>query len=47
MSALEMKPTRLQIGSQIANLPKKVQVKSPQVISLKDGEFLVKPWQGK
>ncbi len=47
VSALEMKPTRLQIGSQIANLPKKVQVKSPQVISLKDGEFLVKPWQGK
>ncbi len=47
VSALEMKPTRLQIGSQIANLPKKIQVKSPQVISLKDGEFLVKPWQGK
>ncbi len=47
VSALEMKPTRLQIASEIANLPKKVQVKSPQVISLKNGEFLVNPWQGK
>ena len=47
VSALDMKPARLQIADQIANLPKKVQVKSPQVIGLKDGEFLVKPWQGK
>jgi len=45
--ALDVKPTRLQIASEIANLPKGMQVKGPQEVSLKDGEFRVKSWQGK
>ena len=45
VSALEMKPTRMQIASEIGNLPKAG--KGPQKIILKDGKFLAKSWQGK
>ena len=45
VSALEMKPTRLQIASEIGNLPK--MGKGPQKIILKDGKFLAQGWQEK
>lgn len=45
VSALEMKPTRVQIASEIGNLPKAG--KGPQKIILKNGKFLAKEWQGK
>lgn len=45
VSALEMKPTRLQIASEIGNLPK--MGKGPQKVILKDGQFLAIGWQGK
>ena len=45
VSALEMKPTRLQIASEIGNLPKMGE--GPQKIILKDGKFLAQGWQEK
>jgi len=45
VSALEMKPTRLQIASEIGNLPK--MGKGPQKIILQDGKFLALSWQEK
>lgn len=45
VSALEMKPTRVQIGDEIGNPPK--MGSGPQKISLKNGKFLAKSWQGK
>ncbi len=45
VSALDMKPTRLQIASEIGNLPK--MGKGPQKIILKDGKFLAQGWQEK
>ena len=45
VSALDMKPTRLQIASEIGNLPK--MGKGPQKIILKDGKFLALGWQEK
>lgn len=45
VSALEMKPTRVQIASEIGNLPK--MGKGPQKIILKDGNFIAEGWQEK
>jgi len=45
--ALEMKPTRLQIASEIATMPKGKNVKGPLKISLKDKQFLTEPWHEK
>ncbi len=45
VSALEMKPTRVQIASEIGNLPK--MGTGPQKIILKNGKFLAKGWHGK
>jgi len=45
--ALAMKPTRLQIASETASMPKGKSVKGPQKISLKDNEFLTEPWREK
>ncbi len=45
--ALEMKPTRLQIASEIATMPKGKNVKGPLKISLKDNQFLIEPWHEK
>ena len=45
VSALEMNPTRLQIASEISDLPK--MGKGPQKIILKDGKFLAQSWQDK
>ena len=45
VSALEMKPTRMQIASEIGNLPK--MGKGPQKIILKNGKFLAEGWQEK
>ena len=42
VSALEMKPTRVQIASEIGNLPK--MGKGPQKIILKNGKFLAQGW---
>lgn len=45
VSALEMKPTRVQIASEIGNLPK--MGNGPQKIILKNGKFLAEGWQGR
>lgn len=45
--ALAMKPTRLQIASEIASMPKGKNVKGPLKISLKDNQFLTEPWREK
>jgi septum site-determining protein MinC len=45
VSALEMQPTRMQIASEIGNLPK--MGKGPQKIILKNGKFLAQGWQEK
>ncbi len=45
--ALTMKPTRLQIASEISNPSKAKSSKSPQKISLKNGKFIVEAWFGR
>lgn len=43
--ALSMKPTRLQIASEITNLQSEKISKMPQCVRLEEGQFLVEAWQ--
>lgn len=45
VSALEMKPTRVQIASEVGNLPK--MGKGPQKVILKNGKLLTQGWHEK